>query len=474
MNNLLSLQESFDLSHDSANEKFEKYINKYLFQIFKIIGTSSIGIKGAQGVEIYLEDGSTLLDFSGGIGVVGIGHNHPRVLEAEKLCHEKLGIDSIRMMPHKLQAALAYNLAQMLPGPLDVSYFSVSGSEAVESAMKLCEKAQEGKNKTKFICIDGSFHGKTHGSLSVTNAHTFQDGFMMGVPKEHIITIPRNDIDAYKKVIQDSTKSGKNDIIALIIEPTSGESAITPTPGYLAEIIEVSKDNDILTIFDEVKVGMGRSGRFCSFQYDDVVPDVVTIAKALGGSKRAIGATISSQELFDRAYGSKKNCTLHSCSFGGLGQSCAVAIETLNILKDEKLIERAETMGNYFYEKLNALKVKHPKMIKEIRGQGLFRAVQFDFPDRLIKLVSGSDNNPIFNTYQSVLISAIVRELFDKHRVVAHFQPGAVDVMHFMPALVVTEEQIDQLTNGLDDILTQGITETTIKFVTGNIKQLFS
>ncbi len=473
MTPLLSLDESIQLSTKKANELFDVHVNRYLLQIFKIIGTSELDIKGAQGVEVWLNNGTRLLDFSGGIGVVGIGHNHPRIIKAEQRCHEEKIIDSIRMVPHKLQAALAYNIAQLLPGPLDVSYFATSGSEAVESALKLCERAQ-GPTKTKYICMQSSFHGKTHGSLSVTTAHVFQDGFMMGIPLENIIMVPPGDINAIEKVIHEQTKGLSNDIIALIVEPISGESAAVPPEGYLTNVAMLCSDNDILTIFDEVKVGMGRSGRFCAFQYEDVIPDVVTMAKALGGSKRAIGAMVTSQKLFDRAYGSKNECTLHSCSFGGLGESCAVAIETLNVLQDEKLIERSEEYGFYFQSKLEALQAKHPKSILEIRGKGLFKALKFNFREELINKVIDTEKNVFFKSYQSILISAMVRELFERHQVLVHFQPGAANVMHFMPALVVEKDQIDVVVNGLDEILTRGITDASIQLVKKNIARLLS
>lgn len=472
MPELLSLDQSFKLNLDETNDLFSKHVNKYLLQVYEIIGCDKIDIEKAQGVELWLKNGRKMLDFSGGIGVIGVGHNHPRIIAAERRCHDELAIDSIRMAPNRLHGALGYNIAQMLPDPLAVSYFAVSGSEAVESALKLCERAQ-GPSKNKFICMEGSFHGKTHGSLAVTTAHRFQDGFLLGIPAENVIPVPAGDFAALEQAIKAQTQGGKNDICALIVEPMSGEVASVPPDGYLTQINDLCHANDILTIFDEVKCGMGRSGRFCAFQYEDVVPDVVTMAKALGGSKRAIGVCVSSQALFDKAYGSKQNATLHSCSFGGLGESCAVAIETLNILQDENLIERADTVGQYFGEQLEQLQKKHPKSIIDTRGRGLFRAIRLNFGENLISKVINTQTNSLFKTYQTVLVSAVVRELHENHGVIVHFQPGAVDVLHFMPALVVSEEQIDQLINGLDSILSKGIADATIQLVLKNIKRVF-
>ena len=148
--NILSLEEAIALSTKEFGNYYSKYINPGLFSIYKLLGLSNMDVESASGAEIYLRDGRTILDFSSAIGILALGHNHPRILAAERLCHDKQLVDAIKVAPHRLQAALAYNLSQLLPGPLQISFFALSGAEAVEGAMKLCEKAQ-GAEKTKFI-----------------------------------------------------------------------------------------------------------------------------------------------------------------------------------------------------------------------------------------------------------------------------------------------------------------------------------
>lgn len=473
MNSLLSLDECFALDLKRANELYDAHLNRYLLQVFKILGLDQLDIVGAQGAEIWLKDGTKLLDFSAGMGVVGVGHNHPRIIEAERRCHQELLIDSIRVAPHKLQGALAYNISQLLPEPLNVSYLSVSGSEAVEAALKICERAQ-GPKKSKFICMQRAFHGKTHGALSVTTTGRFQDGFLMGIPKENVIVVPPGDIDAIDAAIAANSSNGSNEIIAVIVEPIGGESALVPPKGYLTDVSELCRSENVLTIFDEIKVGMGRTGKFCAFQHEDVVPDVVTIAKTLGGGKRAIGAMVTSQALFDRAYGRRQDSTLHTSGFGGMGESCAVAIETLNVLIDEGLIERAAEYGSYFCEKLVSLQRKHPKKILEVRGMGLFRAIRLNFKEDLIGKVMDTSSNSLFKSYQTTLMAAIVRELCERYRILAHFQPGALDVLHFMPPMIVQKHQIDSVVGALDEILSRGLARSTIEFIAKNAKQVFS
>jgi acetylornithine/succinyldiaminopimelate/putrescine aminotransferase len=472
---LLSLDESLDLDSASANKLFAGHLNKYMLQLFDILGLKDMDIKGAQGVEVWLNDGRTLLDFSAGLGVLGLGHNHPRIIEAEKKCHDRKVIDCIKIAPHKLQGALCYNLAQFLPDPLKVSFLSVSGAEANEAAMKLSERVQTPKGKRKFLCFQGAYHGKTHGAMSLTTATDVQSGFLLGIPKENVIYVKSGDIEALRAAIKAETGSnGKNTIIAAMIETISGTTCEILPAGYLTELAQLCRDNDILSIFDEIKVGMGRSGRFCAFQHENVVPDIVTMAKTLGGGKREVAAMVTSQKLFDIAYGNKNDCNLHSSSFSGLGESCAVAIETLNILQDENLIENAETMGEYLSAGLNGLKAKYPKQVLEVRGRGMFQVIRLNFHQDLVSKLIDVSNNPMFKTYQTVLICALTRELYERHNILVHFQPGARDLLHFMPPFVVQKHQIDKLVSALDDVLSRGLAETTIRFIAKNIKGVFS
>ena len=472
---LLTLDESLNLDMVTANKYYADHMNKYLLQVFDVLGLGDLDIQSAQGIEIKLGDGRTLLDFSAGLGVVGLGHNHPRIIEAERKCHDAKVIDCIRVAPQKLQGALAHNIAQYLPDPLKVSFFAVSGSEAVEAALKLCERVQTPKGKTKFICMKGAFHGKTHGALSMTTAAGFQRGFLLGIPKENVVYVPYGDIDAIKAAIAaEQIGNGKNRIIGVIVEPIRGSGCEVPPVGYLTGIAKLARENDIMTIFDEVKVGMGRTGKFCAFQHEDVVPDIVTLAKTLGGGKRAIGAMVTSQALFDKAYGNKQDCTLHTSGFGGLGESCAVAIETLNVLQDENLIENAAETGAYFRKGLNALQKKYPKNILEVRGMGLFQAIRLNFQQDLASKLVDISKNSLFKTYQTVLIAGLTRELYERYNILAHFQPGERDILHFMPPFVVQPKHVDVLIAALDEIFSRGITDTTIHFVAKNMKRVFA
>jgi len=459
---LLSLNESLKISTKDFGKYYSNFINPGLFKIYQRLGLSDIDISYASGVEIYLKDGRSILDFSSAGGITGLGHNHPRIIAAEQLCHEKKIIDAIKVAPHSLQAALAYNLNQLLPDPLQISFFAVSGAEAVEGAMKLCEKVQ-GTHKKKFITTSGAYHGKSHGAISLTTHGGHRDSFITGIPHENIIEIPYGNTDALEQVL-----SKYNDlVVAMILEPIQGQCMVVPPTGYLKRVVEICHKYGALVIFDEIKTGIGRSGQFCAFQYENIVPDVVTLSKALGGGKRAISAFVTSDKLFKKAYGRREDCNIHSTTFGGLGESCAVAIETLNVLVEENLINDAAQKGKYLISKLEELKERHPKSIKEIKGRGLLLGIKFNYEEQLLKRLLPKGKFGITDTVESLFIASVLSELYREYDILSFF--ASKDTLQIMPPLVVSYRQMDQFIEAINGILETGFSKLSWKMLKSNL-----
>ena len=464
-NKYIPLSQALELNEKEYNRLFYKHINPGLYSIYKILGFGEMDIESCEGMKIRLKNKKTILDFTSGIGVLALGHNHPKILEAESLCHKLKLIDVQKFGVNKLQAVLAYNISTIMPDPLDTSFFTVSGAEAVEAGIKLITRVQP-KNKTKFITFHEDYHGKTHGALSFTRSENFASGFHVGIPEKNVITIKPGKISELKEAI----KTNKNSIAAMIIEPIQGQVLGIHPKGYLEEAINLCKANGILTLIDEIKVGLGRTGKLFSFFENNIVPDIVTISKALGGGKRAIGAMVTSSKLSRKAYGRKKDSAIHSTTFGGLGESCAVAIEALKIISDKKFLEEVIDKGEYFLHELNKLKKKHPKIINNISGEGLYLGVEFNFVpfEKNIKKMS----IPFINDYKVVLMGSIVRFLYREYGILTHFTPPRPAMLIIMPPLIIKKGEIDIFIESLDHTLKLGLVKLFGKFLLNNAKEI--
>jgi len=228
-----------------------------------------------------------------------------------------------------------------------------------------------------------------------------------------------------------------------------------------------------MTVFDEIKVGMGRAGAgnlFC-FQKENVVPDVLTISKALGGGKRAIGAMVTTSNIFKRAYGSRDNCALHSSTFSGIGESCAVAIETLNFISDQKFLDEVHVNSEYFKSQLTSLRDKYPNYIKSIKGSGYFLGIEFDF-GWLSKIANFSDNKKISKITNGVGIATIVSILYKDFNVLTHFSGSSPNILFLMPPLIINRDEIDIIISSLESMMKKNFSLSLLNFATSTLKEL--
>ncbi len=466
MKKILSFDESLNLTHKQTINYYRSHVNKGLATAFRILGLNILDIKSAKGCTLELSNGTKILDFTSGIGVLALGHNHKKIIDVERKFQDLNIIDTQKFGPNKLQAALAYNLSQLLPEDLEISFFAVSGAESVEAAIKLSTMAKRGDAKY-FISATGGYHGKTLGALSVTDSENFSEGFHLGIPEENTIKIEYNNIQAYEEVI---IKLSKEKIIAIIIEPIQGQIVEVAKKNYLKEICEISRKNNIAVIFDEIKCGLGRSGNLFSFLDHDCVPDIVTTSKALGGGKNAISAMIASKRLFNKAYGSINKSTIHTTTFFGLGEACATAIETLNIVSDESFLQTVKTKSEKTFKELNKLKSKYPKYIKSIKGKGLFIGIEFDFDNIISNIAFKKIRIPFIKNIKTVLMGAIIREYLHEHKILLHFTNAQPETLVFLPPLIISDEEINIFIESTKKVLEKGLLNLFAKFIIGNIK----
>jgi acetylornithine/succinyldiaminopimelate/putrescine aminotransferase len=327
-----------------------------------------IPVERAEGIYLYSPDGKRYTDLISGIAVTVVGHRHPAVVKAIK---EQLDKHlHVMVFGEYIQSAsnlLAKRLTELLPENLNCSYFVNSGTEANEGALKLAKRYT---GRTGIVSCRKSYHGSTHGSLSVSGNEMKKMAFRPLLPDVSFIDF--NDRDQLK-VVSDKTA-------CVIMETIQGDAGVRiPNPKYMREVRQRCDDTGTLLILDEIQCGMGRTGKLFAFEHFDITPDILTVAKAFGGGL-PIGAFISDKKIMQTL--THDPMLGHITTFGGNPVCCTSALATLNVLIDEKLIDKVESKGQLF-EKL--LKHRH---IKEIRRIGLMFAVDFDTAERVNTIVN--------------------------------------------------------------------------------------
>lgn len=338
--------------------QYEEFVNPALAKLFRIMGLSTLECR-AKGVYIYDSAGEKYLDCLGGYGVFSLGHANDEIIDAvkEQLTYMPM---SGKILLNDKMAQLSAKLAEILPG-LKYSFIVNSGAEAVEGALKL---ARIHTGKSKIIAMHNAFHGKTLGALSATGRKLFREPFTPLVPG--FCHIDFDDISALEEVIDEETA-------AVILEPIQGEGGIiVPKSGYISKVRALCDRYGALLICDEVQTGLGRTGRMFAVDYDGVVPDIMVLAKALGGGVMPIGAFCAKEEVWDKY---RENPLLHTSTFGGNQLSCVAAITAINILLRDYEEFAVEEKGNLFLKGLKKIQDSHPRLIEAVRGRGLMLGI---------------------------------------------------------------------------------------------------
>ncbi|MBO8128172.1 MAG: aspartate aminotransferase family protein [Peptococcaceae bacterium] len=424
--------------------KSKKYLSAPLASTYNYLHFDRQFVR-ARGVKLWDKDGKEYLDFVGGYGSVNIGHNHPRIINAIRKIEETPKI--IQTALQQLPAALAENLARVTPGNLQRTFFCNSGAEAVEGALKLARIAT---GRTHFIYCHNSFHGKTFGALSVTGRSKYQNPFKPLLADT--TAVPFGDLEALEAALKTTNAA------AFIVEPVQGEAgSIVPPDGYLKEALELCHKYGTLLIADEVQTGFGRTGYMFACEHDGIVPDILCIAKALGGGTVPAGAYITTDDIWQKAYGSLDKALLHTSTFGGYwgnAVACAVAIETLQIIFEEDLITNARELGAYFLKELAHLQNKHP-MVRDTRGRGLLIGLELTDIGTTSKLLNRLSLGQLDKLSQEYLGTLVAINLVNKYHIVTIFTLNNPNVIRLEPPLLVTKEQIDYVLEALDDIFSK-------------------
>lgn len=348
-----------DLAQE-AFDNYRSYVNPPLARVMKLSG-SPVEVS-AEGSTITDHTGKTYLDFAGGYGVFTLGHRHPRVVAAVKDQLDHMALSG-RTMFNPLMGRLAKRLAELAPGDLTISFFANSGTEAVEGALKLARAAT---HRPAVVTTDGSYHGKTLGALSVSGRDAFREPFAPLLAD--VRRVPFGDATALRAAVDES-------VAAVIVEPIQGEGGVNvPPPGYLRDVRAICDDTGAVMIADEVQTGLGRCGTLFACDREDVVPDVMTLAKGLSGGVMPIGAFIARPAVWNAAYA--KAPLLHTSTFGGNELACAAALAALDVLVDDDLAANARARGTQLLAGARATMLRYPAVIADVRGAGLLVGVE--------------------------------------------------------------------------------------------------
>jgi putrescine aminotransferase len=387
-------------------EKYQKYVNPLQAALLKMGGFDHIETT-ATGCVITDESGHEYIDCLGGFGVFSLGHRHPAVVQAVKDQLDKIPMSSKTFL-NKPLADLAERLAEITPGDLQYTFMCNSGTEAAEGALKIARMAT---GRTEIISTSGSYHGKTMGALSATGRDVYRAPFQPLVPD--FKTVAWNEIDAVVEAITDRTA-------AVIVEPVQGEGGIRlPSDDYLPAIRKACTERGALMIADEVQTGLGRTGKMFAVEHWNVEPDIMTLAKALGGGVFPVGAVIATEAIWSKVF--RENPFIHTSTFGGGEAACAAALAALDVITSERLDLRSAEMGEYFLHALTKMVIENSDLLIEARGLGLMIGIELADPD-IAKLVIGSLAN---------------------RGVVAAYTLNNANVIRLEPPLVIEKSQLD-------------------------------
>jgi predicted acetylornithine/succinylornithine family transaminase len=389
-------------------ERVFRLDGEYLAQTYKRL---PIAFERGKGVFLWDLEGRRYVDFVSGVAVSVLGHADPELWGAISRQARKL-IHMTNLVYIREQAELGKELAGIAPGRVRKFFFSNSGAESVEAALKLSVKHT---GRRKIVVMENSFHGRTLGALSATWKPSYREPFKsLLLPNFHFV--PFNDLSSAEKAVDEETA-------AVMVEPIQGEGGVrVASREFLPGLRKLCEERGALLILDEVQTGMGRTGRWFACEHWRVEPDIVTLAKGLAGGV-PIGCTGATPEVMD-SFGQGD----HGATFGGNPLACSAALAVIRIIKKRGLVKRAERMGRYFMRALEELKGDHPS-VEEVRGKGLMLGMELDREERAEEVLKGA-------LERGFLINVT-----------------AGKVLRFLPPLLVEESHIDALVSALDELL---------------------
>jgi putrescine aminotransferase len=469
MSNLIGLEECERLSVRETHDLYRRYVNASQVSLMTSFGFGRELVDRAEGAYLEQRDGRRILDLTGGVGVLNHGHNHPRILAARRRFAEQRRMEVHKTYFSPYLAALGHNLAQLLPGDLNMSFLPNSGAEAVEGAVKLAYKYHGGRRGT-ILRADLGFHGKLLGSGGLTGQPHFDFPTIPG-----IATFVYDDIDSVRAAITQHA----DDVYAIIVEPFSASTVSWCGEDFLRELRQLCTKHDIVLIFDEIYTGWGKTGELFYFmRYADLIPDVLTTSKAFGGGKSSISAFVAREKVFRRAYDNLGDALLQSTSttYYGFGEECATAIEALNVVVEDDYPAKARAIERVLEPALQRLAKQYPDTVSHVAGAGALWGVFIDGGPAILDLVArlapgGMSRDPRFKT--KLITCAVINALYKDHDIFAYYTLNGLNPLVIGPSLITDLDDVQRGADALGEVLGQGLTRLVTRFLAQKVGSLW-
>ncbi|HXW70114.1 MAG TPA: aspartate aminotransferase family protein [Methylocella sp.] len=433
---------NFDIGALFAERESERYVmhshhlNEMMVRVLQTLGFD-VGFQRGQGQYLFDRAGKRYLDLLSGWGVFGIGRNHPQLRQTLSQVLASDLPNLVQMDVSTLAGVLAERLLEYVPY-LEKVFFTNSGTEAVEAAIKFARRAT--RRQGIVFCHHG-FHGLTYGSLSANGDEIFKEGFTPLVPG--FTEVPFNDLGALDRALAARDKA------AFIVEPIQGKGVNIPDDLYLRGAQSLCRKYGTLFVADEIQTGLGRTGRFLAVEHWGVEPDVVLIAKSLSGGHVPIGAVLTRKHVFEKVFNRMDRAVVHGSTFAKNDLAMAAGLATLEVIEAEDLIQRAAQVGARLLTAFEALTSRH-EMVKSVRGKGLMIGLEFG-PPKSLKLKAAWS---LLETVNAGLFCQLITiPLFKDHQILAQVSGHSSLTIKLLPALIITESDCDWIERAFDSVI---------------------
>ena len=432
-------RDSYDfaaLFAEREHERFalhESHLNEQMVRVLKAIGYD-VGFTRGAGQYLYDKAGTRYLDLLSGFGVFAVGRNHPYLRQALLSVLEAELPNLVQMDVSTLAGVAAERLLKHVPY-LDKVFFSNSGAEAVEAAMKFARSAT---GRPGIVYCDHAFHGLSYGALSLNGDEVFRKGFEPLLPD--CTRVPFNDLAALERALASRT------VAAFFVEPVQGKGVNLPDDDYLPRAAELCRKHGTLFVADEIQTGLGRTGKFLAVEHWQVEPDMVLLSKALSGGHVPVGAVLLRKAIYDKVFSRMDRAVVHGSTFAKNDLAMAAAIATLDVIASERLVENAARMGDRLARGFTDM-MKRYELLSEVRGKGLMIGIEFGSPKSLKLRASW---HAVETASKGLFCQLVTIPLFKEHKILCQVAGHASHTIKLLPALTLTQDDCDWILRGFE------------------------